>query len=218
MDKLTDKKTWIGSGMGLIQMNWTDHEGKKQAAFVPKEVLMEGAWRVAVRAGLAVEPDLSRAIAIAAVAHAGQIDRSGQPYILHPLRVMMRCKTMPEMIVGALHDVVEDCPAWTLDRLEAEGFGGEIVEALDTLTRRKDESYAAFIERVAAGSELARTVKIHDLLDNCALGRMANPTDEDRKRVTDRYLPALQRLIPLLDDKLILGNVIKVMSGNEHQI
>ncbi len=195
MDKLTDKRTWIGSGMGLIQMSWTDHEGKKQAAFVPKEVLMAGAWDVAVSAGLAVEPDLSRAIAIAAVAHAGQVDKGGQPYILHPLRVMMRCKTMPEMIVGVLHDVVEDCPPWTLERLQGEGFGDEIGEALDTLTRRKDESYAAFIERVAAGSELARRVKVFDLEDNCDLKRLgATVTFADAARVNDRYQPALARL------------------------
>ena len=33
---------------------------------------------------------LERAIAIAATAHAGQTDKAGAPYILHPLRVMLR--------------------------------------------------------------------------------------------------------------------------------
>ena len=60
---------------------------------------------------------LQRAISIAVEAHEGQIDKGGNPYILHPLRVMMSLRTVDEMIVGVLHDVVEDCS----DR----GFGWE---------------------------------------------------------------------------------------------
>ncbi len=53
--------------------------------------------------------NLQKAISIAVEAHKGQTDKGGSPYILHPLRVMMSLETEEEMIVGVLHDVVEDC-------------------------------------------------------------------------------------------------------------
>jgi len=53
---------------------------------------------------------LERAIAIAAEGHAGQLDKAGAPYVLHPLRLMLAVKTLDERIVAVLHDVVEDCP------------------------------------------------------------------------------------------------------------
>ncbi len=53
---------------------------------------------------------LERAIALAAQAHAGQVDKGGAPYILHPLRVMLRLTHPEARIVAVLHDVLEDCP------------------------------------------------------------------------------------------------------------
>jgi (p)ppGpp synthase/HD superfamily hydrolase len=53
---------------------------------------------------------LERAIAIAAEAHAGQVDKAGAPYVLHPLRMMLTLSSNAERIVAVLHDVVEDCP------------------------------------------------------------------------------------------------------------
>jgi (p)ppGpp synthase/HD superfamily hydrolase len=73
--------------------------------------------------------NLERAIEIAVLAHKGQTDKGGNPYILHPLRVMMALDSETEKIVGVLHDVVEDSE-WTLDGLEKEGFGPEVLQAL----------------------------------------------------------------------------------------
>ena len=64
---------------------------------------------------------LEKAIRIAIEAHAGQKDKSGQPYILHPLRLMLHGQTEDERITGVLHDVVEDTP-WTIAALKAEGL------------------------------------------------------------------------------------------------
>ena len=63
-------------------------------------------------------PDLlARAVAIAADAHAGQSDKNGAPYILHPMRVMLRMDSDETRTVAALHDVVEDSDGrWTLAR------------------------------------------------------------------------------------------------------
>ena len=72
---------------------------------------------------------LGRAIAIAAEAHAGQVDKAGAPYILRPLRVMLNMSSIDERVVAALHDVSEDCPEWSLDRLRSEGFSDRIIAA-----------------------------------------------------------------------------------------
>ncbi|MEZ4677527.1 MAG: hypothetical protein R2932_25260 [Caldilineaceae bacterium] len=69
---------------------------------------------------------LAKAIAIAAQAHVDQVDKAGQPYILHPLRMMMQLDNEAAQIVAMLHDVVEDTPI-TLDDLRAAGYGAAIV-------------------------------------------------------------------------------------------
>src|SRR5688572_13624153 len=101
---------------------------------------------------------LERAISIAAEAHAGQVDKAGAPYILHPLRVMMAMDTDEERIVAVLHDVVEDCPRWSLSLLEAEGFNGGLVWSIGCLTRLKHESYENYIDRCGE-HDRARKVK-----------------------------------------------------------
>ncbi len=125
---------------------------------------------------------LERAIAIAAEAHAGQLDKAGEPYILHPLRVMLALETTEDRIVGVLHDVVEDNVAWPLAALRAEGFSEAVLEAIDAVSRREGEDYAAFVHR-AAQNEIGRRVKIADLADNMDLMRMKTPRPEDHGRM-----------------------------------
>lgn len=132
---------------------------------------------------------LERAIAIAAEAHAGQIDKASAPYILHPLRVMMRLSTEDERIVAVLHDVCEDSPDWTFERLRREGFSERILEALQTVTKRDGEDYEAFVLRAAA-NPIGRRVKLSDLYDNSDLSRIARPTERDHQRIA-RYRRAI---------------------------
>ena len=124
---------------------------------------------------------LERAIAIAAEAHAGQVDKAGHPYILHPLRVMLSLKDPDERIAGVLHDVVEDTDV-TLDQLTREGFSAEIVAAVEALTKRPGESRHDAALRAAA-NRIARRVKLADNADNMDLTRIANPTPDDHARV-----------------------------------
>lgn len=135
--------------------------------------------------------DIERAIEIAALAHRGQIDKAGQPYILHPLRVMLACESKAARIVAVLHDVIEDTD-WTLDALRKEGASANVLAALDTVTKRKGESYSGFIER-AAQNPIGREVKIADLRDNMDLSRIDEPSEADLSRMT-RYRNALVRL------------------------
>jgi guanosine-3',5'-bis(diphosphate) 3'-pyrophosphohydrolase len=106
---------------------------------------------------------LGKAIALAATAHGAQTDRAGEPYILHPLRVMLACTTPETRLAAVLHDVVEDTDT-DVAGLAAD-FPPPIVEAVDALSRRDGEDYFAFIERARA-NPIARAVKLADLHDN----------------------------------------------------
>jgi (p)ppGpp synthase/HD superfamily hydrolase len=115
---------------------------------------------------------LERAIALAVEAHEGHQAGEARPYILHPLRVMAQMETDTERIVAILHDTVENGgDRMSFARLRAEGFPEEIVHAVDCLTRRESEPYAAMIERIAP-NPLARRVKLADLTDNLDLLRL----------------------------------------------
>ena len=136
---------------------------------------------------------LQRAIEIATQAHKGQVDKSGKEYIGHPLRVMEMGKTEEEKIVGVLHDVVEDTD-WTFERLEAEGFSKEVIDALRCVTKvSENENYDDFIERVKT-NPLAVAVKINDLSDNMDIRRLPYLSDKDVKRLK-KYLKAYKKLI-----------------------
>ena len=136
---------------------------------------------------------LEKAIAIAVEAHRGKNDRAGQPYILHPLRVMFRVESEAERIVAALHDVVEDHgDVWPMERLRQEGFPPEILEALDGVTKRDGETYEQFIER-SAQNPISIRVKLADLEDNMDVRRLSQVTEKDRERL-NRYVAAYRRL------------------------
>jgi guanosine-3',5'-bis(diphosphate) 3'-pyrophosphohydrolase len=126
---------------------------------------------------------LERAIAIAAKAHAGQVDKAGQPYILHPLRVMLRMNSSIERIAAVLHDVVEDSSV-TLDFLTAEGFLQEVISAVEALTKRQGESRIDAARR-AKQDPVARLVKLADNAENMDLSRIAEPTERDYARVEE---------------------------------
>jgi len=137
-------------------------------------------------------PTLAHAIALAVEAHQGQVDRAGQPYILHPLRVMFQLKSDIDRIVAILHDVVEDT-AYTFADLRQMGYSEEIINALDGVTRREEESYEAFVER-SAQNPISRRVKLADLTDNMDIRRIAEElSDKDVARLK-RYQRAWQRL------------------------
>ena len=125
---------------------------------------------------------LERAIAIAAEAHAGQVDKAGAPYVLHPLRMMLRMLLVDERIVAVLHDVCEDCTEWSFDRLRSEGFPERIIEALESVTKRGGENYEDFVRRAAA-NPIGRRVKLDDMTDNSDLSRIAVPSERDFERV-----------------------------------
>jgi hypothetical protein len=126
---------------------------------------------------------IERAIEIAAAAHAGQRGKDGDPYILHPLRVMLAVKAEHERMAAALHDVVEDTSVTLADLSEA-GFPEEVVRAVDALTKRDGETREQAAHRAVA-DPVARVVKLADVTDNMDLSRIPRPKKKDRDRLAE---------------------------------
>jgi (p)ppGpp synthase/HD superfamily hydrolase len=113
---------------------------------------------------------LEKAVALAARAHAGTVDKQGAPYLLHPLRVMLSVQDATAQIVGVLHDVVEDTP-YSLQDLVDEGFSNEVIEALERVTHRPEQPYHEYVIGCRRNPH-ARQVKLADLRDNASLERV----------------------------------------------
>ena len=132
---------------------------------------------------------LNKAIIVATTYHTGQVDKGGQVYILHPLRVMLTptLTTDQERIVAVLHDVLEDtiCLVETLQE-----FGQDIVEALIAITHLKNEPQLDYLSRVKA-NPLALTVKLADIMDNLTSFRLDQLSMTDRERLIEKYHKAL---------------------------
>ena len=135
---------------------------------------------------------LERAIEIAARTHAGQVDKGGAPYILHPLRVMLRVAPGAQQIVAVLHDVVEDSEV-TFEDLAREGFAAEVIAGLRAVTKIEGESYEDFVAR-AALDPVGKAVKLADLMENSDLSRIAEPSQKDMERV-EKYGRAIEYLM-----------------------
>lgn len=135
---------------------------------------------------------LERAIEIAAAAHAGQLDKAGQPYILHPLRVMLRVNGDRERMAAVLHDVVEDTDV-TLAELTLHSFAPEVIAAVAALTKLPGETRLAAAAR-AAENPIALTVKLADNAENMDLSRIAQPTAQDFARL-EQYTAVRELLL-----------------------
>jgi guanosine-3',5'-bis(diphosphate) 3'-pyrophosphohydrolase len=126
---------------------------------------------------------LGKVLVLATNAHAGQFDRGGKPYILHPIKVMHYLKTDDEELqcVALLHDVVEDTKT-TWQDLEDIGCTPRVINAVRVLTKVPGESYDQYKQRVLA-SEDAMLVKMADLRHNTDIRRLKGITQKDIDRM-----------------------------------
>ena len=131
------------------------------------------------------------ALAIARKAHAGQVDKAGVDYIQHPLYVASQVKTEQEKAVALLHDVLEDSDITAADLL-AYGLSNEVVTAVQTLTKKKGQSYQDYLGKVKSNN-LARVVKLADLKHNSDLSRLKTVSNTDYERVK-KYKNAIRYL------------------------
>lgn len=135
-------------------------------------------------------PLTKRALRIAYDAHAGQVDKGGDPYVFHPFHLAEQMDDELSVCVALLHDVVEDTSV-SLDDLAAE-FPAEAIEALRLLTHVEGEDYLDYVAALA-GNPIARRVKLADLEHNSDEARMAaceGLSEETRARLRERYAAA----------------------------
>ena len=131
---------------------------------------------------------------IAREAHAGQTDKSGRPYIEHPVHVAgaVAAHGSQAQCVAWLHDVIEDARVTPADLLAA-GLPQEVVDAVLAMTHREGEAYLDYVLR-AKQNPLARAVKLADLAHNMDLSRLAEvrPRDLERQAKYQRAVELLQ--------------------------
>ena len=132
-----------------------------------------------------------KAMIIAYNAHHGQVDKSGVPYIFHPIHVAEQMETEEECIVALLHDTVEDTNI-TFEVLEKE-FSATVIEALKLLTHDESIDYFDYVRKLK-NNPIAKKVKLADLYHNSDITRMENPTEKDCKR-KEKYHKAILILL-----------------------
>ena len=132
-----------------------------------------------------------KAMIIAYNAHHGQVDKSGVPYIFHPIHVAEQMETEEECIVALLHDTVEDTNI-TFEVLEKE-FSATVIEALKLLTHDESIDYFDYVRKLK-NNPIAKKVKLADLYHNSDITRMENPTEKDGNR-KEKYHEAIMILL-----------------------
>ena len=142
--------------------------------------------------------NVAYATAIAERAHAGQVDKAGQPYIGHLRRVSARLRPygVDAQIAGVLHDILEDTDVTAAD-LAAEGVPGHVIAAIESVTRLPGETYMSLVHRAAA-DPLGRLVKLADNYDNSDEDRLALLEPAQGARLRAKYARAREVLeVPL---------------------
>lgn len=126
---------------------------------------------------------LATAIALAAEVFKNKVDKAGEPYILHCLRVMNNLHTRDQELqtIAMLHDVVEDTDI-TLMELQSMGFSQRVIMAVGLLTHDKNVAYEIYIKSIALTMD-ARLVKLADLRDNSDITRLKGLTKKDMDRM-----------------------------------
>lgn len=137
---------------------------------------------------------LDKAIFTATMAHSGQLDKAGMPYIMHPMRCMQKVweSTKDYELAAAmvLHDVIEDTHV-TAQNLLDMGMTPRVVALVKTLSRKDGESYGQFIDRCSE-SYAAAKLKLEDLNDNRNLDRLPQITEKDLDRYEKYTIAALK--------------------------
>ena len=126
---------------------------------------------------------LGKVLVLATNAHAGQFDRGGKPYILHPLKVMHYLKTDDEELqcIALLHDVIEDTTTSWHDLIEI-GCTERVIAGVRALTKLPGQTYDEYKEVVFANEDAMR-VKLCDLRHNTDIRRLKGVTQKDIDRI-----------------------------------
>lgn len=136
--------------------------------------------------------DLTKmAMKLCFAAHKDQVDKTGIPYVFHPIHLAEQMKNEPTTVCALLHDVVEDTD-YTFDDLRAMGYPERILSALRLLTHEKSVPYMEYVAKIAQ-DPIAKAVKIADLMHNSDLTRLDH-VDEKALARKEKYAAALKML------------------------
>lgn len=128
---------------------------------------------------------------IACDAHFGQVDKAGDPYILHPIFLAHQFNDEKLVAAALLHDVIEDSN-WTETGLLERNIPPEVVNIVSVLTRKDKEKYFDYIERISHNPDAVK-IKLADLRHNSDLSRLGMIAGQDLSR-KKRYLKAINIL------------------------
>lgn len=145
------------------------------------------------------ELQLAKAEAKARELHAGQQDKGGNDYILHPQQVAGLLTNTTDKTIAWLHDSIEDTD-YTPEQMEADGFDDEVITAVQLLTHGKNQSYKDYMQALSS-NEHALHVKLADLISNLDVTRIPikKRTDKDEIRRINKYLRAFKYAVKVLD-------------------
>ena len=138
-------------------------------------------------------PMTKKAMVLAYNAHHGQMDKSGVPYIFHPIHLAEQMDDEITCAVALLHDTVEDT-AVTLEDLRQE-FPTEVVTAVGLLTHREGVDYFDYVRAIKT-NPVATRVKLADLAHNSDASR-CDGSDIPQSRIdawAEKYRRARQIL------------------------
>ena len=174
---------WVRSGI-MVRYMWPDDSKFDQYIIISEEKALQ----LLDEQRNKLDQLLELAIEVATQAHKGQLDKGGNPYILHPQAVAAALDSTENKIVAYLHDVVEDTEI-TLEDLNEMGFSYRIVNSIRILTKSKDISYEDYLKSVKKDSN-AWHVKMADIKHNMDISRIPEPTAKDFARI-EKYKKAL---------------------------
>lgn len=120
------------------------------------------------------------AMRVAYEAHHGQKDKSGQPYIFHPMHLAEQMNDEISVCVALLHDVAEDT-AVTIEDME-KLFPKEVTDPLRLLTHEDGTDYFEYVRRLKS-NPVAKAVKLADLEHNSDQTRFAGCDHADEKKL-----------------------------------
>lgn len=136
--------------------------------------------------------DLTKlAMKIAFETHKSQVDKSGLPYIYHPIHLAEQMDDELSVCAALLHDVVEDTQI-SFPELQNMGVCTEVIEALKLLTHDDAIPYMDYVKKIKE-NPIARKVKLADLKHNSDLTRL-DVVDEKAKTRVKKYEHAIQIL------------------------
>ena len=124
-------------------------------------------------------------------AHKDQVDKTGIPYVFHPIHLAEQMDDEVTTVVALLHDVAEDTDI-TLEDMAKMGFGDEVIAALALLTHDPAVPYMDYVAKIKE-NPVATAVKKADLCHNSDTTRL-DCVDEKALARKEKYRKAYEFL------------------------